>query len=120
MCVGDYFRVRSLFPLVDGDTAIGAYEPTADTADTVVVVFQSCVVVAFLVHIRRMELNDVCWTGHNTQVTTLTVLCVYDDRSSCLSHSSNGVVNRSCRVSPSGSVILVWREVVCSSLHVPN
>ena len=102
MCVGDYFRVRSLFPLVDRDTAIGAYEPTADTADTVVVVFQSCVVVAFLVHIRRMELNDVCWTGHNTQVTTLTVLCVYDDRSSCLSHSSNGVVNRLCRVFPSG------------------
>ena len=89
MCVGDYFRVRSLFPLVDGDTAIGAYEPTADAADTVVVVFQSCVVVAFLVHIRRMELNDVGWTGHNTQITTFTALCVYDDCSSCFSHRSN-------------------------------
>ena len=32
-----YLGVRSLFPLVDGDAPIGAYEPTAGTADTVVV-----------------------------------------------------------------------------------
>ena len=65
------------------------YEPTAGTADTVVVVLQSCVVVAFVVHIHGMELNDVGWTGHNTQITTFTALCVYDDCSSCFSHRSN-------------------------------
>lgn len=84
-----YLGVRSLFPLVDGDAPIGAYEPTAGTADTVVVVLQSCVVVAFVVHIHGMELNDVGWTGHNTQITTFTALCVYDDCSSCFSHRSN-------------------------------
>jgi hypothetical protein len=72
-----YYSFLSYLYLVDYQTSVGTYIAAVGAADAVVFIFHVDIMIAAVVHLTRLQFEDVGGTSHHTQITTFATVCVY-------------------------------------------